>query len=48
MMDVAHSQASTHVDDGLNMFDGTDDCYFEKNKWSDWGYKEGKIFDLKK
>ncbi|KAG7910431.1 hypothetical protein KL907_001322 [Ogataea polymorpha] len=28
LLDVVHSHASKNVDDGLNMFDGTDYCYF--------------------
>ena len=28
LLDVVHSHASKNVADGLNMFDGTDACYF--------------------
>lgn len=28
LLDIVHSHASKNVDDGLNMFDGTDYCYF--------------------
>lgn len=28
LLDVVHSHASKNVVDGLNMFDGTDSCYF--------------------
>lgn len=28
LLDVVHSHASKNVEDGLNMFDGTDACYF--------------------
>ncbi|KAH3668256.1 hypothetical protein OGAPHI_002010 [Ogataea philodendri] len=28
LLDVVHSHASKNIDDGLNMFDGTDYCYF--------------------
>lgn len=27
-LDVVHSHACMNVDDGLNMFDGSDSCYF--------------------
>ncbi|PVU99534.1 hypothetical protein BB559_000022 [Furculomyces boomerangus] len=29
-LDVVHSHASINVEDGLNMFDGTDHCYFHE------------------
>jgi 1,4-alpha-glucan branching enzyme len=28
LLDVVHSHACKNVLDGLNMFDGSDDCYF--------------------
>lgn len=28
LLDVVHSHASKNVEDGLNMYDGTDACYF--------------------
>lgn len=28
LLDVVHSHASKNTVDGLNMFDGTDSCYF--------------------
>lgn len=39
LLDVVHSHASKNVDDGLNMFDGTDYCYFHsgsRGKHSQW------------
>jgi len=30
LLDVVHSHASKNVDDGLNMFDGSDHCYFHE------------------
>lgn len=28
LLDVVHSHASKNVEDGLNMYDGSDACYF--------------------
>ncbi|AOA61064.1 Glycogen branching enzyme [Komagataella phaffii CBS 7435] len=39
LLDVVHSHASKNVEDGLNMFDGTDHCYFHsggKGTHSQW------------
>lgn len=39
LLDVVHSHASKNVEDGLNMFDGTDYCYFHggpKGTHSQW------------
>lgn len=30
LLDVVHSHACKNVLDGLNMFDGSDDCYFHE------------------
>ena len=31
LLDVVHSHASSNVMDGLNMYDGTDSCYFHSD-----------------
>ncbi|CAK8689215.1 unnamed protein product [Clavelina lepadiformis] len=33
IMDVVHHQASSNVNDGLNMFDGTRGCYFKDDEY---------------
>ncbi|CAL8107118.1 unnamed protein product [Calicophoron daubneyi] len=48
LLDLVHSHASENTADGLNMFDGTDSCYFyegERGYHRLWGTR---IFDLTK
>jgi len=45
LLDVVHSHASSNVEDGLNMFDGTDACFFhsgERGQHKLWG---SRLFD---
>eukprot|EP01134_Creolimax_fragrantissima_P000477 CFRG0477T1 len=40
LLDVVHSHASINSEDGLNLFDGTDGCYFHKGErgtHEEWG-----------
>lgn len=40
LLDVVHSHASKNTEDGLNLFDGTDSCFFHsgpRGEHSLWG-----------
>ena len=48
IIDIVHSHASNNVNEGINMFDGTDHCYShsgEKGHHSAW---DSMIFDYSK
>ncbi|XP_078494423.1 LOW QUALITY PROTEIN: 1,4-alpha-glucan-branching enzyme-like [Ciona intestinalis] len=48
MVDVMHGEASKNVLDGLNMFDGTEACFFEEGARSFNNEHDTRIFDYKK
>jgi 1,4-alpha-glucan branching enzyme len=48
ILDIVHSHASKNVLDGLNHFDGTDNCYFKDGPGGDHTLWDSKIFDYKK
>ncbi|XP_076813591.1 1,4-alpha-glucan-branching enzyme-like [Clavelina lepadiformis] len=48
IMDVVHHQASSNVNDGLNMFDGTRGCYFKDDESGYRNSDGSRIFDLTK
>lgn len=48
ILDVVHSHAARNVEDGLNRFDGTDDCYFHGGPRGDHTLWDSKIFDYEK
>ncbi len=48
ILDVVHSHAARNVTDGLNMFDGTDYCYFHGGPKGDHTLWDSKIFNYRK
>uniref|UniRef100_H2YVI8 1,4-alpha-glucan branching enzyme n=2 Tax=Ciona savignyi TaxID=51511 RepID=H2YVI8_CIOSA len=48
MLDVMHGEASKNVLDGLNMFDGTDACYFDDGPQGFNNQHDTRVFDYKK
>ena len=48
ILDVVHSHAARNVSEGLNMFDGTDYCYFHGGPKGDHSVWDSKIFNYKK
>lgn len=48
ILDVVHSHAARNVEDGLNLFDGTDHCYFHSGPRGDHSLWDSKIFDYSK
>lgn len=45
MLDVVHSHASKNVLDGLNMFDGTDGCYFHSGPRGEHPLWDSRLFN---
>ena len=48
ILDVVHSHAARNVSDGLNMFDGTDYCYFHSGPRGDHTLWDSKLFNYSK
>lgn len=48
ILDVVHSHAARNVNDGLNLFDGTDHCYFHSGGKGSHDLWDSKIFDYTK
>ena len=48
IIDVVHSHAARNVTDGLNLFDGTDHCYFHSGPQGEHTLWDSKIFDYSK
>ena len=48
IIDVVHSHAAQNVTDGLNLFDGTDHCYFHSGPQGEHTLWGSKIFDYSK
>ncbi|XP_023575021.1 1,4-alpha-glucan-branching enzyme [Octodon degus] len=44
LLDVVHSHASKNAEDGLNMFDGTDSCYFHSGPRGTHELWDSKLF----
>lgn len=45
LLDVVHSHASKNVEDGLNMFDGTDYCYFHSGGKGSHDQWDSRLFN---
>lgn len=45
LLDVVHSHASKNVIDGLNMFDGTDSCFFHTGKRGTHPLWDSRLFN---
>ncbi|VEU22752.1 DEKNAAC103812 [Brettanomyces naardenensis] len=45
LLDVVHSHASKNVEDGLNMFDGTDYCYFHSGGKGNHDQWDSRLFN---
>lgn len=45
LLDVVHSHASKNVEDGLNMFDGTDACYFHSGAKGNHELWDSRLFN---
>lgn len=45
LLDVVHSHASKNVEDGLNMFDGTDACYFHSGPKGQHELWDSRLFN---
>ncbi|KAK9899171.1 glycoside hydrolase family 13 protein [Cystobasidium minutum MCA 4210] len=45
LLDVVHSHASKNVEDGLNMFDGTDACYFHSGPKGSHELWDSRLFN---
>lgn len=45
LLDVVHSHASKNVEDGLNMFDGTDYCYFHSGGKGQHDQWDSRLFN---
>ncbi|GME98921.1 unnamed protein product [[Candida] boidinii] len=45
LLDVVHSHASKNIDDGLNMFDGTDYCYFHSGGKGNHDQWDSRLFN---
>ena len=45
LLDVVHSHASKNVSDGLNMFDGTDYCYFHGGARGEHSLWDSRLFN---
>lgn len=48
ILDIVHSHAAKNVNDGLNQFDGTDNCFFKGGSEGDHSLWDSKIFDYAK
>ena len=48
LLDMVHSHASKNVDDGLNMFDGTDYCYFHSGGKGNHDQWDSRLFNYGK
>ena len=48
ILDIVHSHAAKNVNDGLNMFDGTDHCFFHGGSKGNHTLWDSKIFDYTK
>ncbi|KAK7833014.1 hypothetical protein U0070_012170 [Myodes glareolus] len=45
LLDVVHSHASKNSEDGLNMFDGTDSCYFHSGPRGTHDLWDSRLFN---
>ena len=45
LLDVVHSHASKNVQDGLNMFDGTDSCFFHSGPKGEHTLWDSRLFN---
>lgn len=45
LLDIVHSHASKNVEDGLNMFDGTDYCYFHSGGKGNHDQWDSRLFN---
>ena len=45
MLDVVHSHASKNTEDGLNMFDGSDACYFHSGSRGNHELWDSRLFN---
>ncbi len=45
MLDVVHSHASKNTQDGLNMFDGTDACFFHSGGRGNHDLWDSRLFN---
>ena len=45
MLDVVHSHACKNTEDGLNMFDGTDACYFHSGARGNHPLWDSRLFN---
>jgi len=48
LMDIVHGKASNNIFEGLNQFDGTDDCYFYSGRKGFIEENGTRKFDLSK
>ncbi|GMM30972.1 1,4-alpha-glucan branching enzyme [Martiniozyma asiatica (nom. inval.)] len=45
LLDIVHSHASKNIEDGLNMFDGTDHCYFHSGGKGNHDQWDSRLFN---
>ena len=47
LLDVVHSHAAKNTLDGLNMFDGTDSCFFHSGPRGNHNLWDSRLFDYR-